>query len=275
MLRKSNLVSAVIPCYNHGEYIREAINSILSQTCKQIEVIVVNDGSEDEETLKILDKLDTPKTKVYHKENGGPASARNYGIKRCSGEYILTLDSDDKFAPDFVEKGLSILKAEPEIGMVTSYVKRYRDQNTSYTQLKGGGIENFLVANYANASLLFRYQCWMDADGYDEKIPGFEDWEFFISVTKQGWNIYSIPEFLFYHLERDGSRYEHDVENRPEIIKYLVKKHKALFQEHIVNIMYKNEYKRKEIRDSELMYKNSRAFKIGNFFLQPFKWLQR
>lgn len=275
MNRTSNLVSAVIPCYNDGRYIHKAIDSILSQTYNRIEIIVVDDGSEDDETLRILKTLDRSKITVYHKENGGPASARNYGIERSSGEYILTLDSDDKFAPDFVEKGLSILDVEPEIGMVTSYVKRYREKISSYIQLKGGNLEDFLVKNRASACLIFRYQCWMDADGYDEEVPGFEDWEFFISVTKQGWYVYSIPEYLFYQLERNESMYGIDLKRRPEIMKYIVNKYKSEYQKHVIDVIYEIECMNRELRNSVDMYKNSVARKIGEGLLQPIRWLKR
>jgi glycosyltransferase involved in cell wall biosynthesis len=274
MSRNSNLVSAIIPCYNGGEYISEAVDSIASQTFKNIEIIVVDDGSDENSTLEILNELDTSKTTIYHKENGGPASARNYGIEKSSGKYILTLDSDDTFAPDFVEKGLTKLDAQPKTGMVTSYVKRFKGQNTSYSQLKGGGVANFLVKNSANASLLFRYQCWADAGGYDENIPGFEDWEFFISVTKNGWYVYSIPEYLFQYRDLEGSQFDIDIKKSPEIINYLVKKHKSLFQEHIVSVMYENELKKNELRESELLYKNSRAYNIGNHILKLFRWIR-
>jgi len=274
MTRTSNLVSVIIPCWNDGQYIHNALDSILSQTYKEIEVIVINDGSDDEETLKILNNIYTPKTTVYHKKNGGLASARNYGIKKCSGEYILTLDADDMFAPDFLEKGLSILKADPGIGMVTSYTKKYRKKNSSFVQLKGGGIEDFVVKNHAVACLLFRYQCWIDAGGYDEDAPGFEDWEFFISVTKHGWYIYSIPEYLFYQLLREGSLFERELVRRPEIIKYMVNKHKSEFQKHIVDVIYEKECMNRELRNTMNTYKNSVALKIGEFILQPINWVK-
>ncbi len=90
-------VSVIIPCYNHGKYIDEAVDSILNQTFKDFEIIIVNDGSTDELTNNKLKQYDKPKTFVINKENEGLSVARNTAIKRAVGEYILTLDADDSF----------------------------------------------------------------------------------------------------------------------------------------------------------------------------------
>lgn len=274
MSRKSNLVSVIIPCYNHGEVVEEAIDSVLAQTCQDFEIIVVNDGSDDKETISTLNNIDSPKTTVYHKENGGASSARNFGIKRSSGEYILTLDSDDMFAPSFLEKALLILETDSTIGMITSWVKRFNEKKTSYVQLKGGDIEDFIVKNHASASLLFRYQCWVDAGGFDEEIPGYEDWDFFIGVTKNGWSIYSIPEYLFYYRLVDGSNFDQHLKISPKIIKYMTEKHKDVFQKHIVTVLYEKERQLKLFRDSNDIFKNSVSLKIGNIILKPLRYIK-
>lgn len=281
MSRKTDLICAVIPCYNHGDYLNDAVDSILSQTYKNIEIFVVDDGSDDENTCEILKNLNKPKTTVLHKENGGPASARNFGIERCKSEYILTLDSDDRFEPTFVEKALSVLKENPKTGMVTSYVKRLKRLQYGVfkefnIELEGGGIDQFLMKNHASASLLYRRRCWVDAGGYDEEIPGFEDWEFFISVTKHGWTVHSIPEYLFLYRLLDGSVYDHDKEIRPEIVKYMVQKHIDVYQKHIVDSIYSKECEMKKlsetVRDLRNDYNNSLKMKTRNFILQPYRW---
>lgn len=76
MNRTPDLVSAIIPCYNHGDYIHEAIDSLLPQTYDNIKIIVVDDGSDDNETNDILNLIDKPKTRVYHEKNGGPCQYR-------------------------------------------------------------------------------------------------------------------------------------------------------------------------------------------------------
>jgi len=275
MSRKPDLISAIIPCYNHGDFITDAINSIVSQTYKQIEIIVVNDGSDRQGTIDILNSIDTPRTTVYHKENGGASSARNYGIKRSSGEYILTLDSDDRFEPTFAEKAFNILKDNPQTGAVTSYVRRYKGNRIAEKKLTGGTLKEFIIRNHASASLLFRYQCWVDAGGYDEEIPGYEDWDFFIGVTKNGWAIDAIPEFLFFYREIEGSNYDQHLKHSPVIIKYMANKHKKAFQNHIVEVIYEKECDILELKNSVAKYRDSVSQKVGSLLLTPFKLLKK
>ena len=89
-------VSVIIPCYNQGQYIEEAVKSVLAQTYQNFEIIIVNDGSTDEFTNKLLSDYDKQKTKVLHTDNQGLASARNNGIKVAKGKYILPLDADER-----------------------------------------------------------------------------------------------------------------------------------------------------------------------------------
>lgn len=105
MIIQKELISVVIPVYNVELYLKKCINSVLQQTYKNIEIILVNDGSTDNcknlcDEFKSLDS----RVKVFHKENGGLSDARNYGIKHASGYYITFIDSDDYVKNDFIEK---------------------------------------------------------------------------------------------------------------------------------------------------------------------------
>jgi len=93
------LVSVIIPCYNQGQYLTESIGSVLASDHQKIEIIVVDDGSTDPETCRILGGLDYPKTRLIRRENGGLAAARNSGIAAAQGRYILPLDADDRIGP--------------------------------------------------------------------------------------------------------------------------------------------------------------------------------
>jgi len=275
MERVDDLVSVIIPCYNHGQFLSEALDSVMQQTYQNFEIIIINDGSDDPETLRVLESVNLPDSIVLHKTNGGASSARNYGIEKSTGEYILTLDADDRFEPSFTEKAVSILNNNPETGMVTCYVKRCNGSHTTLVDLQGGMLEDFLIENHASASLLFRHQCWVDAGGYDEKIPGFEDWEFFINVTKHGWAVASIPEYLFYYKDIKGSNYDQHLKLRPEIIKYMVSKHKDAFQNHVSDVMYAKERNILELRSSIDTYRESYSQKIGNIILSSLKWVKK
>lgn len=99
-----NIVSIIIPVYNSEKYLRECLNSVISQTWKNIEIVLVDDGSIDQ-SASICDKYACKdnRIKVIHKENGGVSSARNQGIEVCTGDYILFVDSDDFLAENYVE----------------------------------------------------------------------------------------------------------------------------------------------------------------------------
>jgi len=255
--------------------LNETLHSVYQQTYRNLEIIIVDDGSDDLETKNVLKELEQTSIKVLRKKNGGVSSARNFGIQKSKGEYILTLDADDKFTPDFAEKALSILKFDEEVGMVTSYLLRFTSKGIcGKGHPKGGDVTAFLSKNNSHASVLFRYQCWVDADGYDEVIPGHSDWEFNLNITKHGWLIYSIPEYLAYYRDVEGSEYDKVVKKRPEIVKYMAKKHKEIHQEHFIDIVYQKELELKKIRDSKNMYMNSTSQKVGNIILKPLRWLK-
>ncbi len=103
-MKDNNLVSVIVPVYNVERYIKECIESILQQTYKNIEVIVVDDGSPDK-SAAIISKISKkdPRVRLITKENGGVSSARNVGLDNANGEYVVFVDADDFLAKDFVE----------------------------------------------------------------------------------------------------------------------------------------------------------------------------
>lgn len=108
-------VGVVIPCYNHGAYLDDAVNSVLAQTYADCEIVVVDDGSTDPATNARLQCYDKPRTRIISIPNGGLPAARNRGIAALQTEYILTLDADDRFAPTFVEKAIAMLDADSAV----------------------------------------------------------------------------------------------------------------------------------------------------------------
>lgn len=112
---RSPLVSVVVPTYNYGRYIAEALASILTQTVSDLEVVVVDDGSTDD-TQEVLQPFTDPRVCVVRQEHAGTAAARNRGKAKARGQFIAWLDADDLWRPTFLERQLAVLEAEPEIG---------------------------------------------------------------------------------------------------------------------------------------------------------------
>jgi len=128
-------VSVIIPTYNRARYLKSSIDSVLSQTYTDIELIVVDDGSTDN-TKEVVQKYDN-KIIYEHIPNGGVANARNHGMKLASGDYIAYLDSDDLYYPEKVELQVSFLEKFKDVGMVYTEFSGFDDKNFSeYRHLK-------------------------------------------------------------------------------------------------------------------------------------------
>lgn len=138
-------ISIIIPVYNGEKYINRLIDSITNQDYENYEIIIVNDGSTDK-TKDILDNINNDKIKVYHQKNGGASSARNYGIKKSSGKYILFADSDDFYNENLFKKIVPYL----EIGEYDLYYfnfNNYYNNNQYYTEYKYEEYEKIIGNN--------------------------------------------------------------------------------------------------------------------------------
>ena len=107
-MTKSYKVSIVIPCFNHGEFLPEAVASVTKIGRDDVELIVVDDGSTDEETVREVDKLVAQGIKVIRQGNKGPAAARNVAIRASQGEYIFPLDADDRLRSGWIDSAIAI-----------------------------------------------------------------------------------------------------------------------------------------------------------------------
>jgi glycosyltransferase involved in cell wall biosynthesis len=120
------LVSVVVPTYNRAHVVGLAIDSILAQSYDRLEVIVIDDGSQDN-TLAVVAKYDDPRVRYFRTENGGMSAARNRGLAQARGEFIAFLDSDDTWFPWKLAAQIEILRREPEVGAVWSDMSAFVD----------------------------------------------------------------------------------------------------------------------------------------------------
>ena len=127
------LISVIIPAFNCKRYISECVGSVLGQTYRNIEVIIVDDGSTDG-TLEVLSSLNTDnRLKIIHQTNGGTGSARNSGLAMAQGEYLAFLDADDYWQYDKLELQLAYLASSPDCGAVFGLVSNFLDPSLAET----------------------------------------------------------------------------------------------------------------------------------------------
>lgn len=175
-------VSVIIPMYNYGQYLDEAIQSVLNQSVQAHEIICVSDGAIDN-SVEIARKYPV---KIIEKQNGGLASARNAGIKEATGEYMMSFDSDDIMRPDCIKEHLAL--AAPDT-IVTCGLMAFGSEN--YTaRPRVATVDILLKTNCIYSNTLFPRQAWVDVGGFDESDVmklGWEDREFWLRVLGAGY----------------------------------------------------------------------------------------
>jgi len=117
---ESGLVSVIIPCYNQAHFLDEAIESVLTQTYPNREIIVVDDGSTDN-TAEVAGRYSA--VRHIYQENAGPSAARNTGVTKSRGEYLVFLDADDRLLPEALEIGVDCLRQHPECAFVSGHCR--------------------------------------------------------------------------------------------------------------------------------------------------------
>ncbi|MCM1221967.1 MAG: glycosyltransferase [Lachnospiraceae bacterium] len=199
-------ISVVMPCYNDGKYIMEAIHSVEEQTYDNWEIIVVDDGSDEEDTIRILNSIKGEKITVLHSEHLRPAGARNYGIQQAAGKYILPLDSDDKIEKTYMEKAVKVLENSPDIGVVYCKADLFGEKSGIW-DLPDYSFTAMLLDNIVFVTALFYRSDWEKAGGFSTNMyAGMEDYDFWLSILETGKTIYQIPEILFHYRIKPVSR---------------------------------------------------------------------
>ncbi|MCK4797279.1 MAG: glycosyltransferase family 2 protein [Spirochaetes bacterium] len=234
------LVSVIIPCYNIGEYLDEAVDSILQQSFQDFEIIIVNDGSTDEYTNKLLSDYKKPKTIIFSTKNQGLPATRNYGIEHSNSKYICCLDADDKYAPEFLEKSVKVLEKDKNefLGFVTTWVQTFGDEEfiietSNYDPARLG------FQNVIHVASLFRKKCWKEVKGYKCNLSGYQDWDFWISIISKGYKWKCIQECLFYYRIRENSMIKGSDKKRLELIEQIIINNKDFYKKNVKEIILK------------------------------------
>jgi glycosyltransferase involved in cell wall biosynthesis len=230
-MTKSFKVSVVIPCFNHGEFLPEAIASVTVIKRDDVELIVVDDGSTDERTSAEMDALVARGIRVIRQENKGLAAARNAGILVSKGEYILPLDADDRLRPGWIDHGIRILAANPQVGVVYGDAE-YFGTRTGRWHIGPFDRDRLLQWNYIPACAIYRRSVWKQNGGYDATMPVWvlEDWDFWLTTLEHGWEFAYVPEILFDYRVATQSMIVRTYGFEAQIGKFIAIKHGLLYR---------------------------------------------
>jgi glycosyltransferase involved in cell wall biosynthesis len=229
------LLSVVVPCYNHGRFLEEAVDSVLEQTVDDLEVVVVDDGSTEPFTRSLLDRFERPRARVLRTPNRGKAAACNAGIAETRGRYLLVLDADDRIAPTYAEQAIAVLTENPGVGIVYCEAE-YFGKRTGPWELPPYSLEEMLRGNIIFSAGFFRREDWETVGGFCETVL-LEDYDFWLSLIGLGRGVHRIPEVLFYHRRhwvrgRHKSRRLSRVEQAEDHDR-IYRRHRALFADHV------------------------------------------
>lgn len=194
-------VAVVIPTYNGLPFLKEAVRSVLNQTYRNLILYVVNDGSTDQ-TDQYVHNLVDPRVRYLSKENGGLASARNYGIRHSKEPFIAFLDADDLWHPKKLEKQMALMVKNPALGMVYGFQntiesgghvigsREYGNRGWVFDILLGG---NFITGS--GSMVLVRSEVFNRVGFFREDFKIGEDWEMWLRIAKE-FEVDFVPEYL-------------------------------------------------------------------------------
>jgi glycosyltransferase involved in cell wall biosynthesis len=229
-------VAIVIPCFNHGEFLLEAIASVERAVSVPYDLIIVNDGSGDPHTLGVLACLRRAGYRITDQDNRGLAEARNRGIREANRDIFLPLDADNRLRPGFVEAALDVLARDRSVMAV------YGDR-TEYGLRSGRvlvgvpDVNRLLCGNYIDACAVIRLEAWRACGGYDPDMPvqGTEDWDLWLSMLERGFTLHRLDMETFDYRVRPDSMLSEtaDPEVQAAIERYVLAKHAAFYLQHL------------------------------------------
>ncbi|MFD2659288.1 glycosyltransferase [Paenibacillus thailandensis] len=203
---EKGLLSIVIPYYNLGEYLAETIQSALATNYTPIEIVIVNDGTNDDNSIKVLDQYrNHSKIRIIDIQNRGLANARNVGAINSKGEYIAFLDADDLIEPEFYPKAINILNQYKNVSYVYSWLKYFGNSHDVWPTFNTE-FPYFLASNMLAAFVVVRKSDFINYG--QNKIAmeyGMEDYEGWVAMASNGCIGVSIPEPLVHYRVRSNS----------------------------------------------------------------------
>jgi glycosyltransferase involved in cell wall biosynthesis len=273
-------VSIVILCHNQGTKLRDAVASIEQvRNANLLEVIVVDDGSSDVKTRKILDELEQDGHYVLPEPNRGLGAARNAGIRRAKGEFILPLGSDNRLRDAYLNEGVSLLKNNVCLGVVYADAEYFGDR-TGRSHVQEFDLLSMIRGNFIDTCALFRKKLWEEVGGYDEQMPwtGWEDWDFWLRVACRQGTFVHLAKVGFDHQTQSDSLKLQAHEHRLDLLNYIFGKPEMVCYRLIREMDEHAQILRAQIQSMEDLVqsiKGLRSYRLGRGLLAPARLLRK
>jgi glycosyltransferase involved in cell wall biosynthesis len=252
--------------------LREALASVEQmRNANVLEVIVVDDGSSETETMTILRQLEEAGYCVVSQPNRGLSAARNAGIRLAKGEYILPLDSDNRLRDVYLSEGVFLLKNNPSIGVIYADAEYFGERNGPW-HLPEFDLLSLTRANFIDACALYRKSLWEEVGGYDEQmLMGLEDWDFWLRVAFHGGSFVHLPQIGFDYRVREDSLAQKMLPHIAEITDYVFAKPEMTCYKLIRGTDEEVQQLRAGIRAME----DSPSYRLGHGLLAPARLLRK
>ena len=271
-------VSIIMPCYNDGQYLMEAIESAALEENTDTEVIVIDDGSDDGQTAKILTDIKHERIHVLHTQHVGPSAARNAGIAQARGRYILPLDADDRIESCYIRRAAEVLDQRDHVGAVYCHADLFGHASGPW-KLPDYSFERMLVENLVFVTAMFRKEDWIATGGFRTDMKdGLEDYDFFIGILALGKDIVQLPDILFHYRIKKKSRttnFVRDQEAVKRAFANVYEHHSAFYENHaaLYANLLRNELIQEKYEKERLMQMNAWMIRLKRV---PFiNWLGR
>jgi glycosyltransferase involved in cell wall biosynthesis len=225
-----DLISIVIPAYNPASFLLEAISSASAQTHPHIEIVLVNDGTNQPESLAILEQAAKLVGVYVEQPNRGLGVARNTGFRAAHGEYVVPLDADDLLQPAYVAECLGAIR---DSGAAFAYADFQVFGTETYQERPGEyNLYRLLDRNFLTYAALIRKQDWEKSGGYDESLKcfGYEDWEFWLRLGARNRFGRYLPKSLFRYRKHGASLYDYAHARHQEFTAYIRSLHPELYE---------------------------------------------
>ncbi|MEM6518754.1 MAG: glycosyltransferase [Cyanobacteria bacterium P01_C01_bin.70] len=224
-------VSIVIPCYNAEKTIAATINSVLSQTFADLELIVINDGSTDE-TLNVIDQIDDDRLQVFTFENAGPQKSRNRGIDKATGDYISLIDADDLWTVDKLHSQLTALQSAPDAAVAYSWTDVIDEhgqiiQTGRRSRAEGHVFAALIQDNFlgSGSNPLIKANALRAVGGFDERILAGQDWDMWLTLAAH-YSFVVVPQVqILYRKVLSARSWSSNLSRQEKGLMQVMKKH--------------------------------------------------